>query len=254
MNDPIQSKGVAVVLLHAFPLSAEMWQPNYASLSKDFRLITPDLSGLGTSPKKTAASIEEMAQDVFLHLEKLQVKEPVFLAGLSMGGYVAFEFFRKYPERVKGLGLFSTRAGADTPPVREKRFQAIEKIEKEGLEAFLAGNLPNLLGKTTLEKHPEMLATLTTIAMGNTQAGVAAALLAIAERRDSTDLLGKIKCPVLIMGGREDSVIPVTEAEALTDQIPNSMLHIFETAGHLLNLEAAEEFETIFKNFMDVHF
>ncbi len=254
LNGEEQLKKNPVVLLHAFPLSSEMWQPHVDSLSKDFRLITPDLTGLGKSPVKTKVSIEGMAEDIFKSLEDMNLKQPVFLAGLSMGGYVAFEFFRKYPERVKGLGLFSTRASADTPATREKRFQGIEKIEKEGLESFLGGNLPSLIGKTTAEKHPEILTQLKIIAGGNTPEGVANALAAIADRRDSRDLLKKMKCPVLILAGREDTVIPVSEAEALAEQIPNSMIHIFETAGHLFNLESPVEFERVFKKFIGGHF
>ena len=150
--------------------------------------------------------------------------------------------------------MFSTRAGSDTPEIREKRFQGIEKIEKEGLQSFLEENLPKLLGKTTLENHPEMLAQLQMIASENSPEGVSNALLAIAGRRDSTDLLKNIKCPVLVMGGREDLVIPVSEAEALAAQIPHSTLHVFETAGHLLSLEASDEFESVFKNFIHVNF
>ena len=254
MSGQIQGREMTVVLLHAFPLSSDMWLGNRTSLDKSFRLITPDLSGFGKSRGKSAHSIEEMAQDVFFLLEELKIKEPIFLAGLSMGGYVALEFYRKYPERVKGLGLFSTRAGSDTPEIREKRFQGIEKIEKEGLESFLEGNLPKLLGRTTLENHPEMLARLQMIASENSPEGISNALLAIAERRDSTDLLKNIKCPVLVMGGREDLVIPISEAEVLAAQIPNSVLHRFETAGHLLSLEASDEFESVFKNFIHVNF
>ncbi len=243
-----------VVLLHAFPFSADMWQPNLDSLSKNFRLITPDLLGLGKSSKKGSSSIEAMARDVFLHLEDLQIKEPVFLAGISMGGYVAFEFFRNYPDQVKGLGLFSTRPDADTAEISEKRFQGIEKIKKEGLDSFLEGALPKLLGSTTLQDQPQVLATLKEIASKNTDDGVADALLAIARRRDSTHLLRKIKCPLLIMGGREDAVIPAAVAETMSAQIPNSMIHIFESSGHLLNLESPNEFESVFINFMDLHF
>jgi len=247
-------QGIPLVLIHAFPLFSSMWKPQMKNLGQRGRVIALDLPGFGRSPCETKPSISKMAQAVGRLLDSIQMKEPAMIAGLSMGGYVVFEFFRQFPERVKGLGLFSTRAGADTPEAREKRLKTTEQIQRDGLETFAKKILPNLVGKTTLESNPELIGEITGMISLNNREGVAAALVAMAERRDSTNLLGSIKCPTLIIAGDEDTLIPFSEAEMMHAQIAGSQFHLLPKAGHLVNLEQPAAFQKVFEQFLIQNF
>ncbi len=242
--------GIPLVLIHAFPLNSSMWKRQINNLEQYGRVIALDLPGFGQSPSEANPSIAKMAQEVARLLSALNVKESVVIAGLSMGGYVALEFFRQFPERVRGLGLFSTRAGADTPEAREKRLKTAEEIPHDGLETYAKKVLPNLVGKTTLESNPELIREIAGMIYSNTREGVAAALLAMAQRRDSTDLLGSIKCPTLIIAGEQDTLIPFSESRMMHGQIVGSQFQVLPKAGHLINLEQPVAFQKVFEKFL----
>jgi len=239
-----------LVFIHAFPLSQGMWKVQGQRLREMARVITPDLPGFGGSARLAPPSIPRMAREIAALLDQLKIQEPVVVAGLSMGGYVAFEFLRQFPERVRGLGLFSTRAAADTPEAREGRLKAARKIQDEGLEPFAKGILPKLLGKTTIATKPRVVEEVTRMILANDPDGVADALLAMADRRDSTELLGAIRCPTLVIAGEEDAFIPVSEGRGMRDQIPGARLEVIGKAGHLVNLEQPEAFQAILERFL----
>lgn len=243
-------KGPAVVLLHAFPLSAQMWRAEIKSLSRRYQVIAPDLPGFGRSPRQSEPSIQTMAREVAAILDHLAVREPVFIGGLSMGGYVAFEFYRQFPGRVRSLGLFSTRAAADSPEAREKRFKAIESLKSLGLESYSRTVIPNLLGKTTQAEKPDVVSNVREWILANQKEGVMDALRAMASRADSTGLLAGIRCPALVAAGEEDTFIPLSEAEALHRQIPGAVFRAMAKAGHLINLEAPDIFISLLENFL----
>lgn len=247
-------QGIPLVLIHAFPLSSHMWNSQIKNLEQSVKVIAPDLPGFGRSPCQAKPCIEEMAQKIDRLLDSLKVKEPVMIAGLSMGGYIAFEFLRQFPNQVRGLGLFSTRPGADNAEAREKRLKTAQNIRASGLEPFAKTILPNLLGKTTLESNPDLVDKTKRMILANNSEGIACALLAMADRQDSTELLKFIQCPTLIIAGNEDTLIPSSEAETMHSKIPNSQLHIIEKAGHLVNLEQPEEFQKILEEFLITKF
>jgi pimeloyl-ACP methyl ester carboxylesterase len=242
--------GVPVVLLHAFPLSHAMWRADAERFAQFGRVITPDLPGFGRSPRQSPPSIPTMASAVSELLDGLSVREPVVLAGLSMGGYVAFEVVRQFPKRVRALGLFSTRAVADTPDQRENRLKAAEQIRREGLGPLANAMLPKLLGRTTLSTHPSVAEAITEQILSNDPGGVADSLLAMAQRRDSTSLLSSIACPTLVVAGGEDAFIPATEAEGLQRQIPGAHLEVIARAGHLVNVEQPAAFQASVERFL----
>lgn len=243
-------QGIPLVLIHAFPLSSSMWKTQMKRLEWRARVIILDLPGFGQSPCESHASIPTMAKEIACLLDSLKLTEPGMIAGLSMGGYVALEFFRQFPKRVKALGLFSTRAGADTLEARDQRLKAAAQIQKDGLDAFVQKALPSLIGKTTLESNPGLIREISNMISSNTREGVAGALTAMAERKDSTDLLSSIRCPTLIIAGDEDTLIPYSEAEAMHVKITGSQFHLISKTGHLVNLEQPEAFHKTLENFL----
>ena len=247
----IEGKGSPVVLLHAFPLSSRMWQSEIKAFALFAKIIVPDLPGFGESLLQKEMSIAEMAKSVAELLDHLGERGPVFIAGLSMGGYIAFEFMRQFPARVKGLGLFSTRATPDSPEAREKRFKAVEAIQTHGIEAFGKKMIENLLGETTRRAKPEIVREVMDMILANRAEGPVNALKAMADRRDSTDILPSIHCPVLIVAGEEDTLIPAEAARELQSRIQGSELRFFPKTGHLINLEQPDLFQKMLKDFLN---
>lgn len=168
-----------------------------------------------------------------------------------MGGYVAFEFLRIFPSRVRALGLFSTRAAPDTPEGRENRLKTAQKIRAEGLDSLPRAMMPRLVGRTTLESRPAVVERVTQLILANEREGVADALLAMADRRDSSDLLGPITCAALVIAGDEDAFIPISEAQGLARAIPGARLEVIPSAGHLVNLESPEVFQRALAAFVE---
>ncbi len=245
-----RGKGLPILLLHAFPLSSRMWEGEILRFQDQFRMIVPDLPGFGQSPRQEKPSIAHMAKSVAALLDDLNVQEQVVVCGLSMGGYVLFEFLNQFPSRVRAAGLFSTRAAADSTEVREKRFKTIEMIDRMGPGPFIEKILPNLLGKTTVETNLSVVEKVRGMILQNDAGGITDALRAMAERRDFTQFLSTIKIPVLVLSGEEDTFVPVKEAEAMHLEIKGSEFKIIPKAGHLINFESPGLFQQYFKDFL----
>ena len=228
-----------------------MWERQLEVFGQFGQVIAPDLPGFGTSGRQTDPSIPQMAAAVVQLLDELSVREPVFIGGVSMGGYVVFEFIRQFPKRVKAVGLFSTRSGEDTDSIREGRLKNAQRIRENGLGAFSKAMLPKLLGATTLNERPEVIQQVTEITLQNNPEGVADALLAMARRRDSTDLLDVLsRIPTLVVAGEEDPFVPKDETNQMHAQIAGAQLCYLPRAGHLVNLEAPVEFDQVVGQFL----
>ncbi|MBI2871343.1 MAG: alpha/beta hydrolase [Candidatus Omnitrophica bacterium] len=243
-------EGPPLVFLHAYPLSSAMWKGEIQVFSRTHRVIAPDLAGFGRSPRQERPSMADMARGVRDLLDALWIREPVILAGISMGGYVAFEFYRQFPERVRALGLFSTRASTDAAGARKGRLEMAKRIRKEGLAFLPDVMMPKLLGNSTRAKNQRLAGALSRLILNNEKFGVADSLIAMAERRDSTDLLPRIMCPTLIVAGDEDEVISLDEAYLMQKGIPHSRLQVIQEAGHLINLEQPEPFQNALDKFL----
>jgi len=191
-----------------------------------------------------------MASRVLGQLTEQGVREPFVLGGLSMGGYVVFEMLRQARDRVRGLGLFSTRASADTPNQQQARFDLAGQIRRGGIRVAVR-SLQNLLGKTTMASRPDVVACVTGLIEANDAEGVADALIAMAHRRDATPQLHSIRCPTLVLWGEEDALIPRSETEQMQQAIPSAALATVPRAGHLVNLEQPDVFVSQFGRFLE---
>src|SRR5437016_5938941 len=126
-----RGRGTAVVLLHGFPLSSRIWSHQLESLSKDFRVIAPDFRGFGQSPPGGAFTVASLADDMHELLASIDAL-PCALGGLSMGGYVALAFARKYPERLRALMLVDTRSEGDSAEGEAGREKMIQLVRSSG--------------------------------------------------------------------------------------------------------------------------
>ncbi|HXL72543.1 MAG TPA: alpha/beta hydrolase [bacterium] len=238
-----------IVLLHAFPLSHELW--NQLESIPDYRFITPDFPGFGNEPLAAPGLTLELAAE---HLERQllvqNVNKPFVLAGISMGGYLAFEYYRQFPERVDQLILVSTRPGVDKPEGRQNRLNMADKVEKEGIGHLPEAMIPGLLGKTTLLEKPEVRQQLIQWINHTSPNAVALAQRAMANRPDQTDMLCQIKARTLIIAGQEDNLIPPTEAGAMAKLIPRSQIKLLDQVGHLVPIESPKLFQKSLEEFL----
>ncbi|GAB2744678.1 alpha/beta hydrolase [Salinifilum aidingensis] len=246
--------GRPLVLLHAFPVDARMWNGARARLEHQARVITPDQRGLGESPLAGAddpdtsgagPSLDTVAADVLALLDDLGL-DRVVLGGCSMGGYAAMAVLRAAPERVRGLLLVDTKAAADDEQARANRLSVAERAESSGVGGWLAGDsLPNLLGTTTHETRSAVVERARAIIDSQSGAGVAWAQRAMAARPDNTELLRAHTGPVLLVSGTEDALIPPDDTAALAEQLPNGEFRSVPGAGHLSPLEDPDGFADV---------
>lgn len=252
-----------IVFLHAFPLSSGMWEEQVSDLSRDYRVITLDWPGFGKSPLSVlredgsdADGLTGYAICLLELLDRLDV-ERAHLCGLSMGGYIALRLFRLAPERIRSLILCDTRATADTPEARQARYEMVSMIRQsgeEGIERLASAMIERLLGDSTLTSNRELVSRVLNLMRQSSPVGVERALVAMAGRPDSTNLLpqlgGSSGIDTLIIVGNEDKLTPPSEMKTLAGLVPNSSISVIEKAGHLPNLEQAEVFNRIIREFL----
>lgn len=247
-----QGTGQPVVLLHAFPLSRRMWEETVAAWSSRFRILAPDLPGFGNSPSTTANfTMEGCAHEVNQFLQDRSVKEKIALVGLSMGGYIAFEFVRQFPEKISGLVLAATHPRPDTEAAAKGRQETAELVLQEGTQALAERLLPKLLGATTLAAKPEVTQRVRELIVSNNPEGIAKACLGLASRRDSTPVLKMIEIPTLIVAGSEDVLIPEARAVEMKQLVKKAELEFLTACGHLVNLEQPQTFHERVMEFLD---
>ncbi len=243
--------GVPLLLIHGFPLNREMWRPQIETLSTTARVIALDLRGHGQSPPTRGPySMDLLADDCAGVLEALKVDQPVVVCGLSMGGYVSFAFFRRHSDKVAGLVLASTRAGADSVEAKINRDKAALLTEKNGTQSVIGSMLPIIMAPQTYREKPELVSQVAGIMEKTSTSGMVSALKAMKTRPDSTPTLAQIKVPTLIIHGADDQIIPLSDSEAMHTAISDSRLEVIPDAGHLLNLEQAQLFNQSMEIFL----
>ena len=232
----------ALLLLHAFPLDASMWEPQKEGLRGSTRVIAPNLPGFGGHPPAGHVMTMDAAADRAAKALREAAIPRAMVCGLSMGGYVAMAFWRKYRPMVSGLVLANTKAGADDEAGKERRRQLAERLRKEG--NFLADNPPPLL---SADAPSELWDRVRDIIRAQPAEAVAAASLGMAERPDSTPDLATIDVPTLVITSTGDTLIPPEATNPMGDQIPGARLEVIDGAGHLSNLEAPDEFNRLLR-------
>lgn len=240
------------VLLHAFPLGANMWEPQMRAIPDGWRLITPDLRGFGGSTELdsvSALSIADYAEDVADLLAELKVERAV-IGGLSMGGYAAFALLQSKPEIIDALILADTRAVADSPEARANRRNMLALVDREGPQGVAKDMMPKLLGNTTRETNQTAEATVRRLIKQQSPVAIRGAIHRMMHRPDSTALLPTIGVPTLVIVGEEDTLTPVPESERMAGAIKGSKLVKIPAAGHLSNLEQPDAFNHALSAFL----
>ncbi len=243
--------GLPVVFVHGFPHNRTLWSPQVNALVDRARCIAPDLRGFGETTAAAPFTMDQYADDIAALMDVERVDRAV-VAGLSMGGYVAFAFWRRHRERVRALVLSDTRAGADSEEGRRKRQEMIALARERGSGAVADSMIGGMVGKSTRDKSPEIGDAAHSMMASAPVDGVVGALQAMMERPDSTPTLATIDVPTLVVVGEEDTLIPVSESRALNAAIRGSRLEVIAGAGHVSNMERPAAFNHVLSEFLGV--
>jgi pimeloyl-ACP methyl ester carboxylesterase len=239
-----------LVLLHAFPLNAHMWLPQLALAGSGWRVVAPHARGMAGTYGSAVNSIDDYAGDVIDFLDGLHIDDAV-IAGLSMGGYVAFAVMRHAASYFGGLVLADTRSQADTPEGLDARHEMLRTIDEKGAAGVADEMIPKLLGPTTTAGRPHVVERVRQIALENSPESLAGAVRALMSRPDSGSLLPSIHVPTLIVVGEEDGITPPAAAEEMHARIAGSELARLPQCGHLSSLEQPEAFNAVLAHFLD---
>jgi 3-oxoadipate enol-lactonase len=243
--------GPDLVLLHAFPSSHEMWLPVAEQLAQRYRVTLYDLRGLGkVPPGADIVRMSDHAADLERICKQVGIQKAVF-AGVSIGGYILFEFWRIYRPRVRALILCDTRAAADSDEARATRLKSVDDVLQRGTAQFIESNLQKPLGETTRRNRIDIVDAARDTMRLSTPAGIAAVQRGMAERLDSTLTLSTINVPTLLMCGEEDTVTPPAEMRAMQSQIKGSIFVPIPRAGHLSVFENPADSTKAIRNFLD---
>lgn len=230
-----RGSGTPLVLIHGYPLDHTIWDDVAPLLEDTFDIIMPDVRGFGASAASyDPYSIDDMAGDIASLLNDLGV-EKAAIVGHSMGGYIALAFARLFPTHIRGLGLVSSQAVADSPERKQGRYDTADQINEKGVRVVSEGMSPKLATNPQLQKNVK------TLIEKQSAAGLIGALKAMAEREDSENLLTLLDYAVTIVHGDADELIPVQRGREMKELVPQANYVEVAGAGHLPMMEAADK-------------
>lgn len=248
--DDVGEGSIPIIFLHGYPFDKTMWELQLKFLKSTYRLIACDIRGFGKSTDgESALSIDLFTDDLIKFMNKLSIDKAI-ICGLSMGGYIALNAMKRFPDRFEALILCDTQCIADTPEIKEKRYKTIDNIKASGVTHFNEGFIKSVFHKDSLTDRIELVDQIRSIVFSNSQHSIVQGLLALANRSETCSMLSKISIPTLIMCGREDEVTPLVQSEFMNKHITGSVLRVIENAGHVSNLEQPNEFNIHLREFL----
>ncbi len=235
--------GWPVVLLHAFPVTADMWRPQLVSVPEGYRFIAPELC------PRANEGMDGYARNVGALLDALAI-DTAAIGGLSMGGYVTFALYRLLPRRFSHIVLADTRPQADTADGRARRRTLRTLLADAGPRAVADLMLPRLLSDRARRDQPDVVRSVRSMIETQPRAALDSAIAAMMDRPDSTSDLAGIGVPALLVSGEYDEVTPPEVARAMEQSIPRSRTVVILEAGHLSNLERPDVFSRVLHDFL----
>lgn len=246
----VRGKGTPVLLIHGFGMDSRIWDEYKTDLVEEkYRVITVDLPGFGQSDVIEEISIREMAEAVSNVLDTLKL-EKVFLIGHSMGGYVGLAFAELYPDRLLGLGLFHSHASADTLEKKAMRQKGMDFLRRQGSALYIKQLIPGLFAPSFVNSNAFLIEKLTFRASLYKPAGVIAALGAMKDRPDRSEVLRSISCPVLFIVGKLDATLSVNDTVAQAGLPAIASVHLLDKIAHMGMFEAGRQTQVIIRNFL----
>jgi len=244
--------GPVVLLVHGFPLSHQMWKFQIEELSGRYRVIAPDLPGFGSSPQsETPMSMRSLADCLVAMLESLGVTEPVAYCGLSMGGYVGWQFYKYHRRWLSHLIACDTRAAGDSQEVYRARKISALSVKQTGAAAVADTMVGKLFHDSDSNSKQPIVSEVHQVISQSSPASIAAGQLAMAERPDATGWISEIDVPTLFVVGQFDTITTPQEMRSNADLVPGSKFLQIADAGHMAPLENPVEFNQGLIEFLD---
>src|SRR5258706_5141451 len=249
-----QGQGTPLLLVHGFPVDHTMWLAQVRTLSSQFRVIAPDLRGFGKSGPVTDASatltMQQLADDLAAMLVTMKVAEPVAFCGLSMGGYIAWQFAARHRDKLARLILCDTKAAADSPEAAAGRHKTAEKVLAEGAQVVADAMLPKLFSSQAIRTQASYVEEMRQVILRTSPATIAAALRGMAAREDFTSRLADIQVPTLVICGAEDTITPPAEMRTVAAAISGAQYVEIPRAGHMSPLEDSAGVNRALRDFL----
>ena len=243
--------GPVILFVHGFPLNHTMWTDQIEEFQKTHRVIAPDLRGFGgTDGALYSVSMEQFADDLAALLDALEIEHPVTFCGLSMGGYVAWQFVQRHPARVSRLIVCDTRAAADSPDAAANRLKMADIVLKDGPEPVAWAMMPKLFAQCTSERCPKAIGSVREMVMTSNPVAIAAAHRGMAVRPDVTSILPTLRIPTLVICGEHDAISPVAEMKAFAELIPAAEFVVIQNAGHMAPMEQPHSVNCAIRRFL----
>jgi pimeloyl-ACP methyl ester carboxylesterase len=263
VNDRGESRSArqpVLLLVHGFPLDHTMWESQLEFFSRYGRVVAADLRAFGGSANAArqsadaeTLSIETYADDLAALLDWLGITGPIVFCGLSMGGYIGWQFCAKYAARCAALVACDTRSIADTPQAAAARAEMARRTLAEGNEYVATAMLPKLFASVTIASDAPCVAETRTVIHRASREGIAGALGAMASRPDMTEFLPSIRVPSQIVVGEQDAISNVEEMRGIAERIPGAEFAVIPAAGHMSPLENPAAFNSALQNFLKQH-
>ena len=246
-----QGAGRPILFVHGFPLDHSMWNAQLAALPSGWRAIAPDLRGCGRSQVTPGTvSMEQLADDLAGVLDALEVREPIVYCGLSMGGYVAWQFIKKHAARLRGLVLCDTRSAADTPEAVQSRMKMLNHVLRAGTTYVAEAMMPRLFAPESFQRIGGETERIRRLILSSSPEAIAATLRGIAARPDSTPDLGSIAVPTLVVVGEHDAITSADEMRGVAAAIPGAQFEVIPDAGHMAPMENPPVFNALLAVFL----
>lgn len=247
----VAGQGPPLILLHGFPLDHRQWQEQLTGLAEYFRVIAPDLRGFGKSTLAAQPhSMADLADDVEQVRKHLAGDGQIALCGLSMGGYVAFEYWRRHAQHLSALVLTNTKPEADDEQGKAGRQAMVDQAQQSGSWAAVSAMLSKQLSKAHQQERGHVFLSLERMLKSCSVEAVCSAQRAMANRADFTTSLPRLNTPTLVIAGEEDPITPPAATRKWAAVMPHSQCHVVAGAAHLTPLEQPEQFNSLVRDFL----
>jgi len=234
----VEGNGFPIVFVHGFPMDHMAWDEFVKPFTENYKVILPDNAGFG----KSGLPKEELTMDYYADSIKAILDEEkissCLMIGHSMGGYMVLNFAGRFPNYLKGLGLFSSTTYADDDAKKQNRIEVADAARKTDATSFVNNMLHKLFGEKYASAHEKEIAELKNyFGSAATTEGIAQASLAMGTRADTTEVLKNAKVPVLFIIGKDDKVVPPEKTLPLTHLPEQSLISMLEGTGHMGMIE-----------------
>ncbi len=247
----VEGEGEPIILIHGFPLTHEMWEPQIKFLiGSGYKVIAPDLRGFGNSLVEISEwSMDDFANDIICLADKLEIHK-FAVAGMSMGGYITFNLLERFSDRISKAILVATKAQADDEQAKNRRNELIQAARTSGKTPVIEAFKKILFAPITWERNIQLVNKVAVIMERASINGIIGSLGAMRDRKDYVDFLEKIEIPVLVIHGKSDLASPLQNAELMASKVKNVQVFYSDLAGHMVNLEDTEKVNQAILNFL----